>query len=163
MGCRRQRWKHWLRLSDIDYFEPPSVHAILGMPFLASVEPDDLLALGAMSLLADGGLLALFLTHPDFQAGITDRQTVLVIAGAYAEEVWQIKRLLGPTSVETAIMGTKHTPDLKVSVLRTKTRDNPWPQTATAVRDAAEFAGRGYEPAPAGPARDSCPGRRGGG
>ncbi len=129
------------QLSDIDYFEPPSVHAILGMPFLASVEADDILALRGMSFWGHHGILQFFMAHPAMQAGLTDAQTVVVAAEAYVEEVRHIGRLWVPDAagIETSTAGTALTPGLKVTVVRTETKDDPWPQTAAIVQEATEF------------------------
>ena len=129
------------RIGRIDHRSPVATARIISMPFLESVDDSDLLALDTLAYLARQGLLSELLDHPAMQPGITDSRIALVISTAYAKADWHIGKLLDPetASAETVHAGTALTPHLMVSIVRTDTKDAPWPQTAEALRGVVAF------------------------
>ena len=78
--------------------------------------------------------------HPIFQDGIAETETTLIAAaGALYRDAGEIGRLLDPgyATIETVSSGTKLTPGLKVSIVRTGTQSRPG--TVEAVKDAVAF------------------------
>ena len=110
------------------------------MPFLKSVESDDVLAIRGMYSLAYHGRLSVLIGHPSLQNGITDAQITLVTATATLQDSAEISRMLSPgyAAIEAVSGETELTPHLKISIVRTGTQPQPW--TAEAVRDAVGFA-----------------------
>ena len=96
-------------------------------------------AIRGMNSMAYDGLLYGLLAHQTLRNGITDAQTTLVTAVGTVWDAEEIRRMLNPgySDIEVLSEGTKLTPNLKVSIVRTGTKPQPW--TATGVRDAAEF------------------------
>ena len=67
-------------LDDLSGLRPDVVAAMTAMPFLASHEATDALAVGGMRLLESGGALDALVDSPLFQDGIDDGETTLVAA-----------------------------------------------------------------------------------
>ena len=70
------------------------------MPFLESLESDDVLAIRGLDRLArrsDDGLLSAVLDDPTLSTGITDAQTTLVAAAGAMQDAEEIRRLLIPS------------------------------------------------------------------
>ena len=133
------------RIEGLDDKSEAAADAIIAMPFLESLEADDVLAIRGIRRLArdtDDGRLDALMAHPTFRKGITDSQTILVTAAATIREADEIQRFLNPgyADIETTSTGTKLTPDLKISIVRTGTQPQPW--TMQAVKNAVEFAER---------------------
>ncbi|MDE2934851.1 MAG: hypothetical protein OXS47_13420 [Chloroflexota bacterium] len=132
----------WLR--SLDYWSEEAALAVIGMPFLASIENNDVLALRSLHSLAyqrDGRLVAV-LDHPNFRDGITDDQTTLVVAAGTIRTASAIRNILdsGVARTEVAFEATEQTPDLKISVVRTGTQSRQ--STVDDVRDTVEFVER---------------------
>ena len=127
---------------DLDQDNETEATAVLAMPFLKSLEPDDVLALRGVERLGDKDLLSALMSHPTLRNGITDTQTTLITAASTLRDAEEIRRMLNPgyASIESLSSGTKLTPNLKVSIIRTGTNSQPW--TAEGVRDAVEIAER---------------------
>lgn len=130
-------------LEYLDHYNEKDAAAVLAMPFLKSLEPDDVLAIRGMEELAsneDVNLLKALLDHPALRNGITDAQTTLIAAAGTHWDADEIRRFLNPgyADVEVLSKGTELTPDLKISIVRTGSQRQP--HTAATVRDAAEFA-----------------------
>lgn len=131
-------------LEGLDYWSEEAALTVIGMPFLASVEGDDVLALRSLQSLAlqrDERLDAV-LEHQNFHDGITDDQTTLVVAAGTIRTASAIRNILGPgvARTEVAFAATEQTPDLKISVVRTGTQSRP--STVDDVRDTVEFVER---------------------
>ena len=133
------------RLLTLNYREAKITPLVIAMPFLASVETDDVLAIRGMNKLASKGLLPALVEHPAFQDGITDDETTLIAAAGTLQDPEEISLLLEPgyASIETVSRGTKLTPNLRISIVRTGTQSRPG--TAGAVRDAVEFVERSMQ------------------
>ena len=119
--------------------------ALIAMPFLESLEPDDVLAIRGIQDLArdkDDSLLPALMNHPTLRNGITDAQTILVAAVGTLWDSDEMRRVLnsGNSDIETLSKGTKLTPNLKVSVV--SPGFEPRPQTAELVWRAVTFAER---------------------
>ena len=111
------------------------------MPFLASHEATDALAVEGMRRLESGGALDALVGSPLLQDGIDDGETTLVAAvGTFYRDAAAVRRVLTPgnAAVEAVSLGTELTPELKVSIVRTGSQSRPW--TVEAIRDAVEFA-----------------------
>ena len=112
------------------------------MPFLDSVEPNDLLAIRAMYALANregGTLLSDVLAHPTLESGITDDQTTLVAAAGTLQDPEEIRLMLHPgyAFVETVNAATSLSPTLELSIVRTG-RNQPGSTVEIALQ-AIEF------------------------
>ena len=119
---------------------PLVVIDVIGMPFLATSDNTDVLALRGMFTLAQRGALDTLTAHPMFQDGITDGETTLVAAvSTLYRSPGEMQRVLAPgaASVETLDLGTELTPDLRISVIRTDSQSRP--ATIEAIRDLVEF------------------------
>ena len=119
-----------------------AANSIINMPFLESLEPDDVLAIRGLDSLAsssDDGLLSALLDNPTLSTGITDAQTTLVAAAGAMLGSDEIRRLLIPnyTHIRTISSGTEMSPSLRISIVRFETPGQPW--TFGIVRDAVEF------------------------
>ena len=96
------------------------------MPFMESLEYDDVLALMAVNRLAvtkgDGRIEAL-MEHPTLRNGITDDLTTLVAATGTIQEARETLRMLdtGYADIEVLSGGTELSPHLKISVVRSGT------------------------------------------
>ena len=128
------------QLRRLNYDNKMETAVILTMPFMASLEPDDVLAIRGMYSLANDGLLSPLMDHPTFTSGITDAQTTLVIAIGTLGDLEEINRMLSPgyAVTENVLMGTDLTPHLEISIVRTGTQSQPG--TIESVFDAVEFA-----------------------
>ena len=129
------RYLHYL-----NYDNPGAAAQVIAMPFLKSLEPDDVLAIRGMERLDDKGRLSVLLDHPTLRNGITDAQTTIVTAASIPRDDEEIRRMLNPgyADIETVSSGTKLTPNLKISIVRTGTQSQP--STMKAVLNAVEFA-----------------------
>ena len=135
---------------DLDNDHAKEAAAVINMPFLKSLEEDDVLALRGVERLGDKDLLSVLMSHPTLTSGITDAQTTLIIAAGTLLDAEEIRRMLTPgyASIETLSSGTTLTPDLKVSIVRTGSQ--PQPGIAAGIGDAVEFAEEiMHEPLPA--------------
>ena len=100
-----------------------ATNSIVAMPFLKSLEIDDVLAIHGLSRLArytgDGRLYAL-IEHPTLRNGITDDLTTLVAAAATPRDPDETSRMLDPgyTDIEVLNKGTELSPGLKISIVR---------------------------------------------
>lgn len=114
------------------------------MPFLASVEGDDVLALRSLQWLTfqQDGRLDAVLGHQTFGEGITDDETTLVVAAGTIRTASAIRDILDPGAARTevAFEATEFTPDLKISIVRTGTQSRG--STVGDVRDTVEFVER---------------------
>ena len=130
------------RIESLDDRNEKAAAAVMSMPFLESLEADDLLAIRGILRLAgelDDGRLSALIDHPTLRNGITDAQTTLVTVAGTVWDAEEIHQMLNPgyADIEVLSEGTELTPNLKISIVRTGTQPQPW--TATGVRDAAEF------------------------
>ena len=127
-------------IESLDDRSEKAATAIIAMPFLESLEEDDVLAIRGMNSMAYHGLLSGLLAHSTLHNGITDAQTTLVTAVGTVWDTEEIRRMLNPgyADIEVLSEGTELTPNLKISIVRTGTQPQPW--TATGVRDAVQFA-----------------------
>ena len=131
---------YWL--ASLGYDDEKAVAAVIAMPFLKSPDTSDVRAIRGMHRLAYKSVLSALTSHPAFQADITDAQTTLVAATGAIRDTEEIGRLLDPgyATLETVSSGTKLTPDLKISIVRTGSQSRPG--TVEAVKDAVEFVER---------------------
>ena len=128
---------YWLEV--LAYEDPEAAGAVIAMPFLATLEYDDVLAIRGMRSLAYDGLLSAMTGTPAWGSGFTDAQTTLVAAAGTLNDGQEVARMMNPgyASVETASYQTDLTPNLKVSIIRTGTPSQPW--TAGYVSAAVQF------------------------
>ena len=114
--------------------------ALIAMPFLESLEYDDMLALRGMRSLAYDGLLSALMDTPAWRGGFTDAETVLVSAASALNDTQEIRRMMNPgyANIETVSRGTALTPDLKISIVRAGTQPRSW--TADYIEEAVKFA-----------------------
>ena len=130
-------------LASVGYKTPQATAAMIPMPFLESPDTNDALAIRSMARLAGKGVVSEVVNHPIFQDGIAETETTLIAAaGALYRDAEEIGRLLDPgyATIETVSSGTKLTPGLKVSIVRTGTQSRPG--TVEAVKDAVAFVER---------------------
>ncbi len=130
-----------LWLAYLEHESKEAAVAVVDMPFLSSIEPDDVLALRSLHRLAysrDGRLDAV-LTHPNVRDGITDDETTLVAATGAIRGASEVRRILGRGNARTEVVfeKTRHTPNLKISIIRTGTE--PRQSTIDDIRDSVEF------------------------
>ena len=107
-----------------------AAEAIVSMPFLESLELDDVLAIRAIRDLARYGnesLLSALMDHPAISDGITDAQTTLVVAGGMLWDPDEIRRMLTPgyADIEVFNEGTELTSHLQISVVRGELPSQP--------------------------------------
>ena len=126
----------------LDHYNEKAAAQVIAMPFLKSMEPDDVLAIRGIEKLAsneDVNLLKALLDHPTLRNGITDAQTTLAAAAGTLREVEEVRRILDPGYAEIEVLaeGTELTHNLKISIVRTGSQRQPW--TVEGVRDAVEF------------------------
>ena len=130
-----------LWLAYLDYWSEEAAVAVVDMPFFASIGPDDVLALRSLRRLASSGdgRLEAVLAHPEVRDGIADDETTLVAATGAIRGVSEVRRILdrGNARAEVGHEKTRHTPDLKISIIRTGTQ--PRPATFDDIRDSVEF------------------------
>ena len=124
------------------FHDAEAVASIVAMPFLESLEEDDLLAIRGIYELAsdeDDDLLEAMLEHPTVADGITDAHTTLVTAASTLGGPEEIERMLTPgyATIETVPSSTMLTPQLKISIARTGSQSQPW--TAAGISEAVEF------------------------
>lgn len=132
-------------IQRLDQDDHESAAAVLEMPFLKSLEYDDVLAIRGINRLEyqeDESMLPALLEHPTLRGGITDAQTTLVTAAGTIREAEEIRRMLNPgyAQIETLAKGSALTPNLKISIVRTGSQRESW--TAEGVWDAVDFAER---------------------
>ena len=130
-----------LWLAYLKYESEEAAVEVVDMPFLSSIETDDVLALRSLHRLAysrDGRLDAV-LTHPNVRDGITDDETTLVAATGAIRGASEVRRILGRGNARTEVVfeKTRHTPNLKISILRTGTQ--PRQSTIDDIRASVEF------------------------
>ena len=132
-------------LQALGYRDAKVAALVITMPFLASLESDDVLVIHAMHNLAYNGLLPGLVDHPTYLDGITDDETTLIAAAGTLQGPEGINLLLEPgyTSIETVSKGTRMTPNLRISIVRTGSQSRPG--TSDAVRDAVEFVERSMQ------------------
>ena len=104
--------------------------AMLGMPFLQTLEFDDLLAVLAihrLSRYADDGRLKALKEHPTLEDGITDDLATLVAAVGTIREADEVERMLNPgyANIEVYTGKTELTPELKISIVRIHSESRP--------------------------------------
>ncbi len=133
-------WMSW-----IAYYHGAEAGAIIGMPFLESLESDDVLALQGiyrLARLSDDRLLSSLLEHPTLSGGIVDDQTTLVAAVSTVDDAVTLRRLLIPgyVYIKTFESPTELSPDLKISIVRAEGPPQHW--TRHMIRDAVEYAER---------------------
>ena len=128
------------QIESLDDRSEKAAAVITAMPFLESLEEEDVLAIRGMNSMAYDGLLSGLLAHPRLRNGITDAQTTLVTAVGTVWDAEEIRRMLNPgyADIETLSKGTELTPNLKISIVRTESQRQDW--TAEGVWDAVEFA-----------------------
>ncbi len=129
---------YWLQA--LDYENTTAAASLISMPFLESLDPEDVLAIRGMHSLAHDGWLSALIGHPTLQDGISDLQTTLVAAASTMQNSREITRMFDPgyAHIETFSSGTALTPDLKISIVRTGTQPQPW--TAEYLANAVGFA-----------------------
>ena len=125
------------------FHDAEAVASIVPMPFMESLEEDDLLAIRGIYELTsdeDADLLEALLEHPMTAGGITDAHTTLVAAASTLWDAEEIRRMLTPgyANIETVSSGTQFTPNLKISIVRAGTQHQTW--TAAGIGEAVEFA-----------------------
>ena len=128
------------RLFGIGHSHRDASAALIAMPFLESLEYDDVLALRGMGSLAHDGLLPPLIETPAWRSGFTDAQTTLVATAGTLNDRQEVSRMMSLryASIETIYRQTELTPNLKISIVRTGTQSRPW--TASNIEDAVEFA-----------------------
>ena len=130
------------RIESLDDRSEEAAAAVIAMPFLESLEADDLLAIRGIRRLvreSDDGRLDALMDHSALRNGITDAQTTLVTAAGTLRDAEEVRQMLNPgyADIEVLAEGTELTPNLKISIARTGSQRQPW--TAEGVRDAVEF------------------------
>ena len=132
-------------IDELLYLDVGHLRAVVRMPFLETLESSDILAVRALADMAyeDLGLLTGFLKDPALLSGITDEQTVRIVAAGTVSNHDQsaVSQFLDPTiaSVESDIASTALTPTLQISIVRTG-QSEPARDTTEAVRNAVEHA-----------------------
>ena len=127
-------------LRVLDYDDPEVVTKVVSMPFLASPDATDALALRAIHRLTTKGVLSALVDTSIFQNGISDAETTLVAAvGTFYRDADAVRRVLTPgnAAIESIDLATDLTPGLRISIVRTVSQSRPG--TVEAVRDAVEF------------------------
>ena len=130
---------YWLRA--LNYYDTDVVSEAITMPFLASPDATDALAIRAMFRLATKGVLSALIDAALFQNGIDDGETTLIAAaGTFYNDAAAVRRVLTPgnAAVEAVSIETELTSELEVSIVRTSSQSRPG--TVEAIRDAVEFA-----------------------
>ena len=116
--------------------------ALVNMPFLQTLEFDDLLAVMAihrLSRYSDDGRLKTLKEHPTLEGGITDDLTTLVAAVGTIREADAVERMLDPgyARIEVFTGQTELTAELKISIVRT--HSEPRPETMPELVRIAEL------------------------
>ena len=129
------------RLRLLNYYDKEAIASLIGMPFLQTLETSDMLAVWAMSDFVKSEDVSVILEHPTAADGLTDEETILVVAAVSAQKSGHgedVSVFLNPgyASVETASISTELTPTLTVSIVRTET---PVSHAAGLVGEAAAF------------------------
>ena len=129
------------RLRLLNYYDKEAIASLIGMPFLQTLETSDMLAVWAMSVFVESEDLSVILEHPTAADGLTDEETILVVAAVSAQRSGHgedVSVFLNPgyASVESASISTELTPTLTVSIVRTET---PVSHAAGLVGEAAGF------------------------
>ena len=128
-------------LAYLEYESEEAAGEVVDMPFFSSIELDDVLVLRGLHRLAysgDGRLNAV-LTHPNVRDGITDDETTLVAATGTVRGASEVRRILGRGNARTEVVfeKTRHTPNLKISIIRTGTQ--PRQSTIDDIKASVEF------------------------
>ena len=126
--------------------------AIIGMPFLESVEIRDTLALESLSEIAEGSVSDFreLMSHPRIKDGITDEETkiVAVLGGAtYAYAPGSAQVLLAETGVyiEERLIELPHSGETLLAVIRVEDKVTPrMDHFEHAVRSIERFMGEPY-------------------
>ena len=122
------------------------IGAVLDMPLMQSADSMDKIVVWALRSLHGQEIISEILSHPRFQGGITEESAPYFVAVVFTTtEVSETVRRgtirflleLGNGEVETLSRGTKLTPDMKVSIFRTRTE--PHPELIEGVWKAVEF------------------------
>ena len=113
-------------LGSIALESESAANSIIRMPFLESLESDDVLAIRGLYRLAsrlEDGSLAALLDNPVLSTGITDAQTTLVAAAGAMQDAAEIRRLQIPnyTYIRTESGGTELSPTLRITIVRFET------------------------------------------
>ena len=118
---------------------------IITMPFLKTLEIDDVLALHALSKPSHENTLDVVLEHPTLRNGITDDLTTLVTAAGTIREAAEVRRMLNPgyADIEVLTEGTVLTSDLKISIVRTD--DPSWDGAAQGLKFAVAMVESGMK------------------
>ena len=120
--------------------DPELAGAMLDMPFLETFEPDDALALSAISYMGRRGEdhLEALKQSQIFKDGITDDLTTLVRAAGTIRDADALAQWLVPgyASIEVRTSQTELTPELKISIFRD--HGDPQPETMPEMVRIAE-------------------------
>ena len=127
----------WLKY--ISYTNPQAAAKITGMPFLKSVSSTDVLLLIGLHYQERKGSIEVILNHPALLEGITDDETVLIIAATTSNDPGRIKQLLYPGNATTETIRTSSpmTPKLSISIVRTGNRTISG--TSLVIEDAVKY------------------------
>ena len=118
---------------------PETTGKIIRMPFLATVEETDVLLLDGLHRRATEGTLNRFLQQSTIIDGITQDEVVLATAATTLDDVDHTAQVLTPrtTTVETFQAASARTPNLRISIVRTKAARNA--ETVSIVQDSVRF------------------------
>ena len=109
---------------------PALAEELLTMPFLQTLEYDDILAIMAVRWLAryaHDGRLAAMMNHQTLEDGITDELTTLVAATGAIREVEEVRRMLNPgyADIEVHTGRTALSEEIKISIVRPHKNRHP--------------------------------------
>ena len=127
----------WMLYVDSDPFAVSVLEALIPMPFLQASDSTDLLALHSMEWLSYAGAITPLLEHAAFLDGISEDETVLVVAAGsiYDEDPFEISRMLHP-GYATVEAGSSET-GVQLSIVRTGSTPQAW--TIESLAGAVEF------------------------
>ena len=127
----------YLLYVDSDPFDVSVLEALIPMPFLQASDSTDLLALRSMERLAYAGAITPLLEHAAFLDGISEDETVLVVAAGstYDDDQFEISRMLHP-GYATVEAGASET-GVQLSIVRTGSTPQAW--TIESLASAVEF------------------------
>ena len=128
-----------LRIGKLSFQKHDIMSTVLDMPFLRTPNDTDRMAVSALRSLTVKDMASEVLNHPQFRGGITDENTILFAAAAFVRGIEETRRMLEPgyAEVETLSRGTKLTPGMKISIVRTETKSHP--KTIEGAWKAIEF------------------------
>ena len=131
------RWLMYLASRDI-----PAARRLSEMPFLNSVTEADALLIAGLHSAWHRGTLAGFMNHPTVADGITDDETILVVAATIIDDGSQLGRVLNPgrVTVETVQTASSMTPNLRISIVRPRNRRAD--DTSLILEEAVEYVER---------------------